>query len=75
MTDNRCTHGSHHSYCEECLAGPPPERPKLKPVKGPLIWAKYDGQCANCGDHFEEGSRIGVVEGVGWCDEDCWDAQ
>ncbi len=24
MSENRCNHGEHHSYCVECLAGPQP---------------------------------------------------
>lgn len=29
MSDNRCTHGEHHSYCPECIDGPQPLQARL----------------------------------------------
>lgn len=76
-----CPHGSHPSYCVECLEGPPPERPKPK-----WAWATrpftagYDGSCSGCDKPITAGESsivrwerdAGVDTEQTYTHEECW---
>lgn len=73
MDDLECPHGmGKKASCVECMNdGPVTTLVKAKKKAETWIAARFDGFCADCDTHIQEGEQIGLVEGTGWCCGGC----
>jgi len=77
MSTEGCPHGEPHpAACMDCVEGPPADpAPVAEQVLKAHPWVKArfdDGRCARRYQHrIYRGDRIGYVEGLGWCCDEC----
>jgi hypothetical protein len=70
-----CIHEMEPAGCAWCRTVPaPPASPFSKPAGagiGPAFTARYDGECAGCGESFETGDTIRAVDHGGYIHDEC----
>ena len=66
-----CKHDILAMTCDLCNPRPGAFVPKEPVDVGVMITARFGGKCANCGENYSVGERIGRAADLGWVCPGC----